>query len=112
MSNYGSARLAIWPIPCAAISWQEPVHTHHSAAIKQWCFINHIWDETQTRRVNSAVLTQVMANSLMHFITLGEHKSVRSRKNIIMLSIVIKRTSFKTTQELIFFVIFVTSFSV
>jgi len=65
-------------------------YTHHSATIKQWCFINPIWTNTQTRRVNNAVLTQIMANSLMHFITLAEHSSVKSRKYISILYIAIK----------------------
>lgn len=87
-------------------------YTHHSATIKQWCFINPIWTNTQTRRVNNAVLTQIMANSLMHFITLAEHSSVKSRKYISILYIAIKEyeNKLQDCKRFFFFLIYICDF--
>lgn len=66
---------------------QPQAHTHCSATTKYWCVMGSVWAETRTRRRHSAALTQVTANNFMHFDTLAKHRSVNSKQNAAMLSI-------------------------
>ena len=71
---------------------QPRAHTHCSATTKYWCVMGSVWAETRTRRRHSAALTQVTANNFMHFDTLAKHRSVNSKQNAAMLSILIKES--------------------
>lgn len=84
------AWLATQPTSCSVPSQWQPACTHHSVTTKHWCAINHIWAETRTRRGNSAVLTKVTANNVMHFNTLAKHSPGNSEKYAALFSVLIQ----------------------
>lgn len=54
--------------------------------------IGTVWAEIRVREECSSVLTQILANNFLHFVTLVKHSPVNSKNYAAVLSAVIKES--------------------
>lgn len=81
----------------------KPSLSNNQTAVCIW-----LWAEIRTREERSAVLTQMMTTSCVHFDTLAKYSSVDSKKYAALLSVLIKKfdNRFKDCKKFILFFFF------